>query len=603
MSWHGPHRGLLSSSLLMACAGLFAQPPNDNCGSAQLVTPNGTCYAGTTAGANDSWIGTVGCAGNNADVWYSFVATGSVANFQVTSGTMGGNIEIVLVSSTSPCNGLGLEGSVCAPSPVNLNVSYSLVVGNTYYYTISSTGATGTFTTCVTTANTPPSPGLDCTTASPLCTNAPFNQGNFTGIGATEEISQNSCFGLDERQSKWYTFTCSVSGTIQLLVNPINYNSVTQTGDDFDFALWDVTNGCYVMANILPVPIACNWSGCVGSTGIAPTTPYMGQLGATDYENNNPPGPGDCLSSQQWVTTAVNLVACKRYALLIDNYTTSSGGFSVAFAGTAVIGPNATFTYTLDPLCHIVTVNRNPYCTSNAMLYSWNYGDGYTNTAPVPAPHTYASNGNYTISLLVQDANGCLDTYSQIVDVGCVVLPIQLVEFDAIAAHNAVLLNWTTASEKDNDHFTVERSADDVTYEALGSIKGAGNSMHSIQYSWRDDSPLDGLSYYRLRQTDVDGKSTLSRTVTVVFERDLGALRILPVPTSDHCDVIIAISQSGLVHLVIDDVFGRQVMTQEVGLLRGANTISVDLHALVAGTYMLRVISSGDQRSARLVIE
>lgn len=63
--------------LLCGATVLIAQP-NDNCSGAQVVTPNGTCYNGTTVGANDSWVGTVGCqSGNNhPDVWYTFVATG-----------------------------------------------------------------------------------------------------------------------------------------------------------------------------------------------------------------------------------------------------------------------------------------------------------------------------------------------------------------------------------------------------------------------------------------------------------------------------------------------------------------------------------------------
>jgi hypothetical protein len=63
---------------------------NDDCSSAQTITPDGTCYTGTTVGANDSWVGTVGCqSGNNhPDVWYTFIATGSSLSVNVTAGTL-----------------------------------------------------------------------------------------------------------------------------------------------------------------------------------------------------------------------------------------------------------------------------------------------------------------------------------------------------------------------------------------------------------------------------------------------------------------------------------------------------------------------------------
>src|SRR3989338_4650120 len=89
---------------LLSISLCFAQPSNDNCGGAVSTNPNGTCYGPglattTTVGAADNWIGSVGCAGNNGEVWFSFVATGTDLAVSVTSGTMGGNVEFILVSS------------------------------------------------------------------------------------------------------------------------------------------------------------------------------------------------------------------------------------------------------------------------------------------------------------------------------------------------------------------------------------------------------------------------------------------------------------------------------------------------------------------------
>ena len=595
-------RPALAGLVALGASAAFAQPANDGCVGAQVVVPNGTCYSGTTAAATDGWIGTVGCAGNNPEVWYTFMATGAVANFQVTSGTLGGNVEIVLVSSTGPCAGLGLEGSACAPSPVNLDVSFSLVTGNTYYYTVSGSGTPGTFTTCVTTANSPPAPGLDCTTAEPLCNSNSFSQGNFTGIGAVEEISQNGCFGLDERQSKWYTFTCSLSGTFELLVNPSNYVAPTQTGDDFDFSLWDVTNGCYVSANILPVPVSCNWSGCVGSTGIDPAAPFMGQTAGIDYQNNNPAGPGDCLSNQQWNTPAVNLVACRRYALLIDNYTTSSGGFAVAFGGTAIMGPKADFTYSTDVSCLQVTVNRGGYCTGNQMTYQWNFGDGFTSVAGVPATHTYATPGAYTISLTVTDANGCTDSYSVQANIGCV-LPIDLVSFEAVPAEDGINLRWTTATEQHNDHFDVLRSQDGVAFAPIGTLPGSGDSQHTVNYALVDSQPIEGVSYYRLRQTDTDGSSTLHTVISVRWARTHVDLVVFPDPARDACTLAFVSAQGGLVEWALLDAFGRTVRLGTRAVETGANRMLLDITGLAQGLYRARITQEGRQRSAPLVID
>ena len=110
---------------------LFAQPLNDQCSGAISVLTDGTCVNGTTAGAFDSWLNTIGCQtsqGNGSssihpDVWYTFVATGSQAQFNITtSSPFTGNIELTLVQGT--CNStFTLAGSSCGASPLSTIIS------------------------------------------------------------------------------------------------------------------------------------------------------------------------------------------------------------------------------------------------------------------------------------------------------------------------------------------------------------------------------------------------------------------------------------------------------------------------------------------------
>lgn len=101
-------------------------------------------------------------------------------------------------------------------------------------------------------------------------------------------------------------------------------------------------------------------------------------------------------------------------------------------------------------------------------------------------------------------------------------LPVELLYFTAQPNGSQVELKWSTASEKDNDHFTVERSADAMHFTGLLLVPGAGNSQNVIQYADTDPSPLDGLSYYRLRQTDIDGTTVVSDAVPVYFSGSKG---------------------------------------------------------------------------------
>src|SRR6185369_13902085 len=70
-----------------------------------------------------------------------------------------------------------------------------------------------------------------------------------------------------------------------------------------------------------------------------------------------------------------------------------------------------------------------------------------------------------------------------------------------------VRLDWTTASEINNSYFTIERSLDGIAYEEIGRVEGAGNSTYDISYNYTDQSPsAHATIYYRLKQTDFDGK-------------------------------------------------------------------------------------------------
>lgn len=99
-------------------------------------------------------------------------------------------------------------------------------------------------------------------------------------------------------------------------------------------------------------------------------------------------------------------------------------------------------------------------------------------------------------------------------------LPITLLSFAAIPFGNTVKTDWTTLSEVNNDYFTLERSRDGINFEYVGTVEGAGTSTNSINYSYFDYRPHQGLSYYRLKQTDYDGGFKYSKLVAVMIDSE-----------------------------------------------------------------------------------
>lgn len=125
---------------------------------------------------------------------------------------------------------------------------------------------------------------------------------------------------------------------------------------------------------------------------------------------------------------------------------------------------------------------------------------------------------------------------------GISTLPIELITFDAFRKDRQVELLWKTASENNNDYFTIERSVNGKSWENIQTVQGAGNSSQVIEYSWLDNSPYSAISYYRLKQTDYDGTTEMFNIVSVQ-QNDVEELQAYPNPVS-HTSTILGVDQN-----------------------------------------------------------
>ena len=112
-------------------------------------------------------------------------------------------------------------------------------------------------------------------------------------------------------------------------------------------------------------------------------------------------------------------------------------------------------------------------------------------------------------------------------------LPIKLISFTATLVNDVVKLDWETAAEINNDHFTVERSTDAVNWQDIQVIKGAINSSVDVFYTTDDDQPIQGISYYRLKQTDIDGKDSYSWVRKINLDKS-ASITIYPNPAISY---------------------------------------------------------------------
>ena len=96
-------------------------------------------------------------------------------------------------------------------------------------------------------------------------------------------------------------------------------------------------------------------------------------------------------------------------------------------------------------------------------------------------------------------------------------LPVSFISFTAQKHTNNVLLKWSTASEQNSKDFIIQHSTDGNHWNNTGAVPAAGNSNSILNYSYTHTDPVTGINYYRLLQTDIDGKSSTSDIRTVQF--------------------------------------------------------------------------------------
>lgn len=181
-------------------------------------------------------------------------------------------------------------------------------------------------------------------------------------------------------------------------------------------------------------------------------------------------------------------------------------------------------------------------------------------------------------------------TLSSGATLGCTPLPIELLSFTGKNDGKRNIIEWTTSTEINNDHFNLERSIDGKNFESFANINGAGNSTSTINYIMQDNHPYNGLTYYRLKQTDFNGNYSYSKVISIeskVSNVELSNVR--PNPTTNDIMFDFYSSTSGKLNIQVIDFTGRIVINEDVYVTDGKTTLNGKMNDLAKGIYSLKV--------------
>ncbi len=192
-------------------------------------------------------------------------------------------------------------------------------------------------------------------------------------------------------------------------------------------------------------------------------------------------------------------------------------------------------------------------------------------------------------------------------DAGCT-LPINLLYFNAKAVRNEyVHAEWSTSSETNNDFFTIERSGDGEHFESLAEVRGNGNSGLIRSYSYNDMSPLQGISYYRLKQTDYDGRNFYAPNTEQVNINPAGEVKVVdifPNPAGENVTISMFIPHEMRrgVRISVSSVLGQVIMEYDItGLPAGIYNHLINSASWSSGVYFVTV-SCGPKKDVRKIV-
>ncbi len=243
------------------------------------------------------------------------------------------------------------------------------------------------------------------------------------------------------------------------------------------------------------------------------------------------------------------------------------------------------------------------YVDIDTSAYNTNVNFWYKNTDKVLEIRV----GNVTnASFTVQDRYSC-GYFKPIVMPIVAILPVKYLSFNANAYSSDVMLSWVTSDEINNNHFEVERSIDGISFIAIGKVLEGFVSGTRKSYLFKDLNvgvEVNGVVYYRLKQIDIDGKGTCTKTLAVKLNTTTVDIQTFPNPFVESVNVRFNSNQSNTASIYILIINGQKIITQQAAVNKGNNTMQLNsVASLKRGTYILQLELDGKILASQKIIK
>jgi hypothetical protein len=181
-------------------------------------------------------------------------------------------------------------------------------------------------------------------------------------------------------------------------------------------------------------------------------------------------------------------------------------------------------------------------------------------------------------------------------------LPIELLNFEHNCINDQTLLEWCTASETNNQYFTIEQSIDGINFTALATVNGNGTSSQKNCYQYLVNTHHDGLIYYQLVQTDFD--NTVKKLKVIAVHPCNGKTDLITITNNGTKNVTLFVNSliDSNDEVVIHNTLGQILMQQSLITKKGKNEVNLNLNSLANSVYYITIVRNNESLISKKII-
>ncbi len=176
---------------------------------------------------------------------------------------------------------------------------------------------------------------------------------------------------------------------------------------------------------------------------------------------------------------------------------------------------------------------------------------------------------------------------------GCVLPLTSLILKGKRLTKDVVQLNWVTQNEVDGKGFDWEISFDNASnFIKVASVNSNADAVYEKKYTAIDNNNFEAITYYRIKQIDINGKFTYSNIIAVKGIATEELLQVYPNPAKNNINAIIVSKKNTLGKITICDASGKIVFLQNINITKGFNTIPINTLYFSDGFYIIKIVRS-----------